>query len=95
MAKRELIFALALAIFIAFFLAQFASRSPDGLERAARDKGFLKNLKPPITSPLPDYVWPGTKNKKLAGSLAGLLGTLVVFGLGYSLAFLLKRPRRQ
>jgi len=44
-----------------------------------------------LTSPVPDYTWPGVKNEKLATSAGGILGTFIVFGAGYGVAALLKR----
>jgi cobalt/nickel transport protein len=67
-----------------------ASSFPDGLERVAEDKGFLKKATVSLRSPIADYAFPGIKNKKLAGSIAGITGVLVMFWLGLSLAKLLR-----
>lgn len=84
-----LIFSLALAI----FLSPYASPSPDGLERVAEKKNFSSKGegKEVFHSPIADYLIPGIKNEKIATALAGLAGTLVVFVLGFSLAYVLKR----
>ena len=37
-------------------------------------------------SPIPDYALPGVRRQGLATALAGLFGTLLVFGSGYLLA---------
>lgn len=92
--KNNLILAgLLLAFFLALFISPFASRSPDGLERVAEDKGFMHKGegKAVITSVIADYMFPGVKNEKLATALAGGVGTLIVFGIGYAIAILLKR----
>jgi cobalt/nickel transport protein len=94
MKRKEIIFGLLLAALVALFLSPFASPWPDGLERVAEDKGFLQKaeeVKPVVSSPLPDYVFPGLKNEKVATSLAGVLGTLAMFGVGYGVARLLKK----
>jgi cobalt/nickel transport protein len=44
-------------------------------------------------SPIPDYIFPGLKNEKMATAISGFLGTLVIFGIGYGLACLLKKRR--
>src|SRR4030042_3020847 len=80
-----LILALLLAI-----LTPLASSSPDGLERVAEDKGFINVALAPIFNVFPDYVIPGVSNEAVATILAGLLGTLILFGIGYGLAKLLR-----
>lgn len=95
MGKKEILFGLMVAIFLAFVLSPFASQWPDGLERVAEDKGFLQKqaIKPALSSPIPDYTWPGLKNEKIATSVAGVFGTLIVFGTGYIIAAILKKSR--
>jgi cobalt/nickel transport protein len=93
MNRSWIIVGLASALFIAAFLSLYASTSPDGLERVAEEKGFLEKseVRPAAASPLPDYIWPGIKDKRLAASLAGATGTVAVFITGYALAFFIKR----
>lgn len=80
--------ALILALLLAI-LSPLASSSPDGLERVAEDKGFIGSALDPFFEVVPDYVLPGVTNEALATILAGILGTLVLFGIGYGLAKLL------
>jgi hypothetical protein len=85
------IVALALAVGLATAASPLAASAPDGLERVAGDKAFLDNGKPaPIQegAPVPDYAFPGVDDSRLATGLAGFVGTLVVFGLGYGVAAL-------
>lgn len=93
MNKREIMLGLLAATFLAVLISPFASPWPDGLERVAEDKGFLEKgeVAPAVESPMPDYSWPGLKSEKLATSAAGITGTLVVFGLTFAAASLLKR----
>jgi len=42
---------------------------------------------------IPDYMLPGVGNEAGATILAGIIGTLMLFGIGYGLAQLLKAKR--
>jgi cobalt/nickel transport protein len=97
MKKRDVIIGLVVAVFLAGIISMFASSHPDGLEKVAENLGFLEKGEgePAIKSPVPDYEWPGLKNEKLATSIAGIAGTLVVFGLGYGLAAILRRKEHR
>ena len=77
------LYMLAVCLFIAGVLSLFASPEPDGLERVAEDHGFLElgEGKEVFESPMPDYAVPNIKNEALAGSLAGISGTFLVFCL--------------
>jgi len=81
--------ALILALFLAI-LSPLASSSPDGLEKVAEDKGFIDTALEASYEIIPDYVMPGIANDAVATILAGIIGTLVLFGIGYGLAKLLK-----
>jgi len=70
-------------------LSPLASSSPDGLERVAENKGFIDLAQESPFQIIADYVFPGIENETLATILAGLIGTLILFGVVYSLAWLL------
>lgn len=93
MNKKDILFGLLAALFLALALSPFASSFPDGLERVAEDKGFLEKGEgdPVVASPVPDYSWPGIRSEKLATSAAGVMGTLLVFGVAYGFGVLLKK----
>ena len=82
----------AFAIALAALVAPHASKAPDGLEKVAEEKGF-----PPAGAqvwkhaPAPDYTTPGVENDWLTTAIAGVLGTLIVFGAALGMALLLKR----
>jgi len=97
MGKKEILFGLIFAVLLALLIAPFASPWPDGLEKVAEKKGFLEKseVKPAVSSPMPGYIWPGIKNEKIATSIAGIAGTLVVFGLGYGLAAVLRKSGKK
>jgi hypothetical protein len=84
--------ALILVLLLAI-LSPLASSSPDGLERVAEDKGFITTALDPFFEVVPDYVIPGVTNEALATILAGIVGTLILFGIGYGLAKLLSVRR--
>ena len=71
-------------------LAPLASSSPDGLERVAEDKGFIDLGREAPFQIIADYVFPGIENEALATILAGLIGTLILFGIAYGMAWLVK-----
>ncbi len=86
-----LVIALALTL-----LSPLASSSPDGLERVAEDKEFLDTAQDPPYQIIADYMFPGIENEDAATILAGIVGTVLVFGVGYALAravFVLRRSR--
>jgi hypothetical protein len=81
---------LLLALAVAF-LSPLASPHPDGLEWVAEDNGFLDRAKDAPYQVIPDYLFPGIQNEAVATIVAGLVGTIVLFGLGYGLAWVLRR----
>ena len=88
------ILALAIAVGLATAASPFASSHPDGLERVADDKAFLDNGRlAPIQedAPVPDYAFPGVANERLATGLAGFVGTLGVFAVGFGVAAVTRR----
>jgi hypothetical protein len=81
---------LLLAVIVALF-SPLASPHPDGLERVAEEQGFLEQAKDAPYQVVPDYAFPGIENKDLATIVAGVAGTVLLFGLGYGLAWVLRR----
>lgn len=96
MSRKEILTGLLIALLFGGVLSMFASSWPDGLESVAEQKGFLARSEGKILAwcPVVDYAWPGVKNEKAGTSMAGVFGTLIVFGFGYGTAFLLKRPKK-
>lgn len=72
-------------------LSPLASPHPDGLERVAENEGFMDQAKDAPYQVIPDYSYPGIENDALATIVAGLVGTALLFALGYGLAWLLRR----
>ncbi|MFM7602414.1 MAG: PDGLE domain-containing protein [Pseudanabaena sp.] len=89
---------LALALTIAAFLSPFASKDPDGLDRVAQDLKFEeKATEEPATKQLPffqifeEYSIKAVPDEKVSTALAGITGTLVVFGLAWGIGKLAVR----
>ncbi|OPZ89620.1 MAG: cobalt transport protein CbiN [candidate division TA06 bacterium ADurb.Bin417] len=93
MNKKELLFGLLIALVLAFLFSPLASSWPDGLEKVAEGLGFLERGGPAAPAPAPDYLVPGIRSEALSTALAGLTGTLLVFGASLGLAALLRRKR--
>jgi hypothetical protein len=72
-------------------LSPLASPHPDGLERVAENEGFLDQAEEAPYQIIPDYSFPGIENETVATIVAGLVGTVLLFAVGYALAWLLRR----
>ena len=83
-----LILALTVAV-----LSPLASPRPDGLERVAEEQGFIDRAKDSPVRIITGYLFPGIQDERLATILAGLLGTIVVFGFAYGVAWIARRRR--
>lgn len=84
-------FGLLIAIALAVFVSPFACSWDDGLERVAKTLGFAHHS---VTraAPLADYHVPGIGSATIATACAGLVGTLIAFGLAQVLARALVPP---
>ncbi len=75
--KSILIGGIIVALLLAV-LSPLASSYPDGLEKVAEDLGFLSKGQGPLYNIIPDYVFPGIHDEKLATIIAGVLGVLLI-----------------
>ena len=94
MTRRSVYVALAAAaLLLAGAVSLFASRSPDGLERVARDQGIASAEREHALAhgPLADYGVAGVDDPLLSGALAGVAGVLVVLALSGGLVLVLRR----
>lgn len=84
---------IAVALVLAFMVSPHASSSPDGLQKVASDKGIDVNMphNAKSDSPLAHYAVTGVHNSKLSTGLAGIVGVVVTFALGFGLFTVLKR----
>jgi cobalt/nickel transport system permease protein len=86
---------LTIALVMAAIGSPFASALPDGLEASLAKLGFQSEPAhaPAWSAPLADYSVPALEHMAMAGSAAGVIGTVVVFGVAVMLAWRL--PRRE
>ena len=89
---------LALALGISALVSPFASKDPDGLDRVSQDLKFAeKAIEEPPTKQLPfsqifdEYSIKAVPDEKVSTALAGITGTLVVFGLAWGIGKLVVR----
>jgi cobalt/nickel transport system permease protein len=85
-------FGLGIAALLAV-LSPLASAHPDGLEWVAEQKGFLEAVRAPLYNVIPDYTFPGISNTALATIVAGIIGTLLVFGVALGVAYLRRNKK--
>ncbi|MFH0888687.1 MAG: PDGLE domain-containing protein [Planctomycetota bacterium] len=93
--KTIVIVGLLVAFVLAIVLSPFASSSPDGLEKVGEAKGFIQKAHSFMTGLIPDYLFPGIKNEKVATAISGGLGVLIVFGLTYGLALTIRKKSKE
>jgi cobalt/nickel transport system permease protein len=72
----------AIAVVLAI-LSPLASGHPDGLEWVAEGRGFLDFARDPLYNIIPDYVFPGIANERLATIAAGIVGVLIVLAVAW------------
>jgi len=73
----------------------YASSHPDGLEKVAKDIGFIDAAKDSAVagSPLAGYGVSGIDNARVSGGLAGILGIIATGAVGGALfMFIRKKP---
>ena len=86
-----------IGVFVALVLAgvvsYYASGSPDGLERVSEDHGFAHEGRDSAASrsPMSDYSVRGVDDERMSVGIAGIVGTLVVFGVAGGGFWLLRR----
>lgn len=75
-----------IAIGLVLFVSPLASALPDGLHKMAADYGFARKAGTVIPAPMPEYKVEWLSAARLSTSIAGAVGTVVVFGLAWVLA---------
>jgi cobalt/nickel transport protein len=91
--SKVIIVGFVLSLFLAGVVSNYASSSPDGLEKVAEDIGFLENAKEHTNSDglLADYGVKGVENERLSTGAAGVIGVLATAGVSTGLFLVLRR----
>ena len=90
---RGWIYAGVLISLLAVVLSPMASANPDGLERVAKDMGFLHLGRTASYQILPNYTIPFLGNTALSTIVAGAVGALVLLGLMIVIGQVLRKRR--
>jgi cobalt/nickel transport system permease protein len=85
---------LGVAVIVAI-LSPLASSNPDGLERVAINMGFANIAAPAPFTIIPDYTLPFLGPTPLSTILSGILGILVLAGMFFILARLVRRRNKK
>jgi cobalt/nickel transport system permease protein len=93
--RRPLAIGMAVTALVAGGLSYFASAHPDGLEYVAEQLGIAPHATESAAagSPLAGYGVEGLGSSWLSGGLAGIIGAVVVLGLLWAVASVVRRHR--
>lgn len=93
--KLFLLAGLLVGLALAVFVSPLASGSPDGLEKVAKEQGFADTAADHALagSPVAGYSVRGISGESMSTGAAGLIGTLLTFGLGVAVFGLVRRGR--
>jgi hypothetical protein len=88
---------LLIGLGLAILVSPFASSQPDGLEKVAAEEEFADAAQDHdlAEGPLADYGVEGVENEKTGTAVAGVVGTLLTFGIGVGLFALVRTLRRR
>ena len=91
--RITLVVGLLVALVLAGVVSYYASSDPDGLNKVAADKGLDQKEKAHNLddSPLAGYATDGVHDDRLSGGLAGVVGVVVTFAIGGTIAFAVRR----
>jgi cobalt/nickel transport system permease protein len=93
--RKVWITGLVTSLVLAGFVSFYASASPDGLEKVAKDKGIDTRTKAHASedSPLAGYGVKDVSDARLSGGLAGIIGVGVTIVAGSGVFWALRRRR--
>jgi len=85
---------LAITVFVAVVVSQFASDEPDGLEYVAERQGFgdASDEHDLADAPLADYGENLESDSRISTGVAGFVGVVVALGLGFGLFWIIRSP---
>ncbi|HEX7094334.1 MAG TPA: PDGLE domain-containing protein [Acidimicrobiales bacterium] len=98
--RKRILGFVAAGLLVAFVAAGvvswFASSSPDGLERVAADQGFATTEREHrfAGTPFADYSTQGVDDDRLSGSVAGVVGVALAFGVSCGAVLMLRKLRK-
>ena len=94
--KNFMIIGLVIAIIIAVLAPFLASSNPDGLESAA-EKIMNSGVEEggAYESPMPDYIIPSLGEEPVSGSIAIVIGVIIVFIIAYGIGYLVKNKEKK
>ena len=86
---------LVAALLVAGLLSPWASPLPDGLERVAETLGFRdqERSQPILAAPFREYRVAAVPDERWSTALAGIAGTLAVFGAASLAGYLIRRRK--
>ena len=93
--RKVWITGLVTSLVLAGFVSFYASASPDGLEKVAKDKGIDTKVEKHATedSPLAGYGVKDVSDARISGGLAGVIGVGVTVVAGSAVFWALRRRR--
>ncbi|MFF3452198.1 energy-coupling factor ABC transporter permease [Streptomyces sp. NPDC002667] len=93
--RKVWITGLVTSLVLAGFVSFYASASPDGLEKVAKDKGIDTRTKPHASedSPLAGYGVKDVSDARLSGGLAGVIGVGATVAAGSGVFWAVRRRR--
>lgn len=85
---------LAITVFVAVVVSQFASDEPDGLEYVAEQQGFgdASEEHDLADAPLADYGENLESDSRISTGVAGLIGVVAALVLGFGLFWIIRAP---
>lgn len=91
--KTFLISGFIVSLFLAGVVSFYASSSPDGLEKVAKDIGFSETAKEHTNADgaLADYGVKGVDNARLSTGAAGVIGVIATGAISTGLFMLVRR----
>jgi ABC-type glycerol-3-phosphate transport system permease component len=94
--KSFILIGIFVSLIFAAVVSNFASGSPDGLEKVAEDTGFIESAQDSAVanSPLADYGVAFIENSFLATGLSGVIGVLVTALVAFGLFKVLTRKQK-
>lgn len=94
--KTFILVGILVSLIFAAVVSNFASSSPDGLEKVAEDTGFIESAQDSAVagSPLADYGVAFVDNSFLSTGLSGIMGVVVTALIAFGLFKLLSRKQK-